>query len=114
VSKGAVFALPWTRVALWPSQLTDLSTAGWELLALTPRRDAQVLGEVAADPPERLALLLGSEGPGLSREALAAVTRHVRIPMAAGVDSLNVAAAAAVACYALGFASDQVIGMSHE
>jgi tRNA G18 (ribose-2'-O)-methylase SpoU len=112
VSMGAVFALPWTRVAPWPAQLTDLSADGWEILALTPRPDAMALPQVAAKPPERLALLLGSEGPGLSPGALEAVTQHVRIPMSAGVDSLNVAAAAAVACYALGAASGQVIGIS--
>ncbi|MCZ3388187.1 MAG: RNA methyltransferase [Actinomycetia bacterium] len=112
VSMGAVFSLPWTRTSSWPAQLTDLSADGWELLALTPRPEAEALARVAADPPERLALLLGSEGPGLSPDALAAVTRHVRIPMAAGVDSLNVGAAAAVACYALGTASASVIGMS--
>ncbi len=67
---------------------------------------------VAANPPDRLALLLGSEGPGLSPAALDAVTRHVRIPMSSGVDSLNVAAAAAVACYALGAGSQSVIRMS--
>jgi len=112
VSMGAVLTLPWTRTASWPKQLTNLSADGWEILALTPRTDAEALARVAADPPERLALLLGSEGSGLSPEALAAVTRHVRIPMAADVDSLNIAAAAAVACYALGTASASVIGMS--
>ncbi len=112
VSMGAVFSVPWTRADAWPAPLTELAAAGWELLALTPRSEAESLAMVAVDPPERLALLMGSEGPGLSPEALAAVSRHVRIPMAAGVDSLNVAAAAAVACYALGTASASVIGMS--
>lgn len=102
VSMGAVFALPWTRIVEWPAQLTDLAAAGWEIVALTPRPDAEELAVVAASPPDRLALLLGSEGPGLSPAALDAVTRHVRIPMSNGVDSLNVAAAAAVAFYALG------------
>jgi tRNA G18 (ribose-2'-O)-methylase SpoU len=112
VSMGAVFALPWTRVASWPLQLAELAAEGWELVALTPQSDAEALAQVAADPPDRLALLLGSEGHGLSPPALDAVSRRVRIPMAAGVDSLNVAAAAAVACYALGVASGQVIEMS--
>jgi tRNA G18 (ribose-2'-O)-methylase SpoU len=112
VSMGAVFALPWTRIEAWPAQLADLSAAGWEIMALTPRPDAEALPQVVADPPQRLAVLLGSEGPGLSPAALDAVTRHVRIPMSDGVDSLNVAAAAAVACYALGDASRSVIGMS--
>jgi tRNA G18 (ribose-2'-O)-methylase SpoU len=75
---------------------------GWRVLALTPRPDAQVLDTVVAERPERVALVLGTEGHGLTHGALAAVTDHVRIPMAADVDSLNIAAAAAVACYALG------------
>lgn len=101
VSMGAVFGLPWTRVSSWPSQLAELASWGWEIVALTPRPDAEDLRLLATDPPTRLALILGSEGPGLSDSALEAVTRHVRIPMSAGVDSLNVAAAAAVACFAL-------------
>lgn len=105
VSMGAVFSLPWTRLTPWPSSLTELIDQGWEVVALTPRPSAEPLQGVAADPPARLALLLGSEGPGLSEAALRCVTRHVQIPMAAGVDSLNVAAAVAVACYALGAAS---------
>ena len=112
VSMGAVFNLPWTRAASWPAQLTSLSDHGWEILALTPQADAKAIQQVAADPPERLALLLGSEGHGLSTAALDAVTQHVRIPMSADVDSLNVAAAAAVACYALGASSHQVVEMS--
>jgi tRNA G18 (ribose-2'-O)-methylase SpoU len=68
------------------------------LLALTPAADAVAIGEV--DWPERSALLFGSEGPGLSDAWLAAADRCVRIPMRAGVDSLNVAAAAAVAFFA--------------
>ena len=59
------------------------------------------LDELAADPPERLALVLGTEGDGLSRRTIAAVDLTVRIPMAGGVDSLNVAAAGAVAAWAL-------------
>jgi len=105
VSMGAVFSLPWTRLGPWPSSLTELYDEGWEVVALTPRPTAEPLSSVAAQPPARLALLLGSEGPGLSQDALRSVTRHVRIPMAAGVDSLNVAAAVAVACYGLGDAS---------
>jgi len=105
VSMGAVFSLPWTRLAPWPTSLTGLADEGWEVIALTPRPNAEPLSTVAAQPPARIALLLGSEGPGLSEGALRSVTRHVRIPMAPGVDSLNVAAAVAVACYALGDAS---------
>jgi len=102
---GAVFSLPWTRLTPWPSALTTLAERGWEVVALTPRAAAEPLASVAAEPLARIALLLGSEGPGLSEAALSAVTRHVRIPMADGVDSLNVAAAVAVACYEFGAAS---------
>ncbi len=69
--------------------------AGLRLLALTPAAGATPLREVIA--PERWAVMLGAEGPGLSAAALAAADERVRIPMAAGVDSLNVATAAAVA-----------------
>ena len=74
--------------------------------ASRPRRwrcedDSVGLDELAADPPERLALVLGTEGDGLSRRTIAAVDVTVRIPMAGGVDSLNVAAAGAVAAWAL-------------
>jgi tRNA G18 (ribose-2'-O)-methylase SpoU len=99
---GAVFSIPWTRCAPWPATLTSMGADGWHVLALTPRPEAQELGEAAAAAPERVALVLGTEGHGLTDGALAAVTGHVRIPMAAGVDSLNIAAAAAVACYAFG------------
>lgn len=102
VSMGAVFSIPWTRCATWPATLTSMDADGWHVLALTPRPEAQELGEAAAAAPERVALVLGTEGHGLTDGALAAVTGHVRIPMAAGVDSLNIAAAAAVACYAFG------------
>lgn len=102
VSMGAVFTLPWTRCVSWPDPLDSLRLAGWRLVAMTPRASAQSLLDFALGPDDRVALLLGTEGAGLSAEALAAVTDHVRIPMAPGVDSLNVAAAAAVACFALG------------
>lgn len=101
VSMGAVFTLPWTRVGNWPAGLAELREAGFELLALTPRAGATSLRAVATNPPAKLGLLFGTEGDGLTAEALQVVTRHVQIPMARSVDSLNVAAAAAVACYAL-------------
>jgi tRNA G18 (ribose-2'-O)-methylase SpoU len=101
VSMGTVFAVPWTRLAPWPSALAALRTQGFTVAALTPGPDAVPLDEVAAAPPERLVLALGTEGEGLSPAALGHCTLAVRIPMADGVDSLNVAAASAVACYAL-------------
>jgi tRNA G18 (ribose-2'-O)-methylase SpoU len=102
VSMGAVFAVPWARLAPWPDALGALRDLGFTLLALTPDAAATSLAELGPDLIARPALLLGAEGAGLSAEALAVADHRVRIPMAAGVDSLNVAAAAAVAFYALG------------
>jgi tRNA G18 (ribose-2'-O)-methylase SpoU len=102
VSMGAVFAVPWARLAPWPAALSDVRAMGFTVLALTPDVDAVSIAELTPDVTDRTALLLGAEGPGLSADALAAADLRVRIPMAAGVDSLNVAAAAAVAFYALG------------
>jgi tRNA G18 (ribose-2'-O)-methylase SpoU len=101
VSMGEVFKVPYTRLEPWPRGLARLREAGYRLLALTPGVDAVPLPEFRPAPGERLALLLGAEGPGLSPAALAAADTRVCIPMAAGVDSLNVAAAAAVAFYAV-------------
>ena len=101
VSMGTVFAVPWARLEPWPAALGLLADHGFRAMALTPAPDAVDLRSLRLAPQEKVALLLGSEGEGLSRHALAACDLKVRIPMAAGVDSLNVAAAAAVACYAL-------------
>jgi tRNA G18 (ribose-2'-O)-methylase SpoU len=102
VSMGAVFAVPWARLTPWPSALADVRALGFTVLALTPEPAATSLAALTPEVTDRAALLLGAEGPGLSDAALAAADLRVRIPMAAGVDSLNVAAAAAVAFYALG------------
>lgn len=104
VSMGAVFALPYARMADWHGGLAALRGQGFQLLALTPAADAVPLDDVA--PAERRALLLGAEGDGLSSRWLREADAAVRIPMgetalARGVDSLNVVAAAAIACYAL-------------
>src|SRR5450631_633378 len=101
VSMGEVFSIPYARIELWPSGLTELREAGFRVLALTPDSRASSIDEIAVRDGEKLALLLGAEGPGLSRSALEAATSAVRIPMGNGVDSLNVAAAAAVACYVI-------------
>lgn len=106
VSMGTVFQVPWTRVAPWPGEpggpegVGALRAAGFTVAALALTEDAVPLDTLAADPPERLALVLGTEGDGLARATLAAVDVVVRIPMARGVDSLNVAAASAVAFWA--------------
>lgn len=100
VSMGTVFQVPWTRLEPWPDGLGALREAGFTVAALALADDALTLDELVAAPPERLALVLGTEGDGLSRQAVAAADVVVRIPMAGGVDSLNVAAASAVAFWA--------------
>nr|WP_029287580.1 RNA methyltransferase [Cellulomonas sp. HZM] len=100
VSMGTVFQVPWTRIEAWPSGIDDLRAAGFVTAALALSDDSITLDELVADPPERLALVLGAEGHGLKAQTIAACDRVVRIPMAGGVDSLNVAAAAAVAFWA--------------
>ncbi|MEU6480284.1 RNA methyltransferase [Streptomyces sp. NPDC047017] len=101
VSMGAVFSVPYARLDVWPGGLGAVREAGFSLLALTPAEQAKSLDEVAPHRRERVALMLGAEGQGLSRRALAAADQWVRIPMSHGVDSLNVGAAAAVAFYAV-------------
>lgn len=99
-SMGAVFALPWTRIEWWDG-VTLLRARGFTVAALTPAADATPLEDLAPGPA-RLAIALGAEGPGLSRRWLDEADVRVRIPMREGVDSLNVAAAAAIALHALG------------
>ncbi|MDR6865020.1 RNA methyltransferase [Phycicoccus sp. 3266] len=101
VSMGTVFQVPWTRIEPWPAGIADLQRHGFTVATLALADDAVSLDELAADPPERLALVLGTEGDGLSHHTLAAADLTVTIPMAGGVDSLNVAAAGAVAAWAL-------------
>src|SRR5205814_9221325 len=95
------FAVPYTRLAPWPAALDQVRAAGFTLLALTPADDALPIQRVPAAARRRPAVLLGAEGPGLSRGTLAASDHRVVIPMRNGVDSLNVAAAAAVAFWEL-------------
>lgn len=105
VSMGAVFAIPYARMAGWYDGLADLTSAGFRVLALTPDEGATPVGAaLRASGP--VALLLGTEGDGLSARWLHEADEAVRIPMnpaarAAGVDSLNVVAAAAIACHLL-------------
>jgi tRNA G18 (ribose-2'-O)-methylase SpoU len=104
VSMGHVLRVPFAELVsdptAWPAELDALRGDGRRLVALTPRPEAVPLGE-AKLAGARIALLLGAEGPGLSDAALEAADEWVRIPMAAGVDSLNVATAAAIAFNAL-------------
>jgi tRNA G18 (ribose-2'-O)-methylase SpoU len=97
VSLGHVLNIPFARVEPWPKGLDAVRAAGFTVLALTPEATATPIGELAAAPPERVAFVLGAEGPGLSDAALAAADHRVRIPMTDTVDSVNVATAAALA-----------------
>jgi tRNA G18 (ribose-2'-O)-methylase SpoU len=101
VSMGEVFAVPYARLEPWPAALAEVRAAGFTVLALTPSADSVPLQRLDAAARDRPALLLGAEGAGLSRQALAASDLRVAIPMRRGVDSLNVAAAAAVAFWEL-------------
>jgi tRNA G18 (ribose-2'-O)-methylase SpoU len=105
VSMGAVFAIPYARMTGWYDGLAELKSAGFRVLALTPDERAVPI-DSAAGGAGRAALLLGTEGDGLSARWLHEADEAVRIPMnpaarAAGVDSLNVVAAAAIACHLL-------------
>ena len=102
VSMGEVIALPYARLEPWPDGLARVREAGFTVLALTPAEGALPMQRLEPHQRVRTALLLGAEGPGLSGNALAASDVPVRIPMRRGVDSLNVAAAAAVAFWELG------------
>ncbi|MCW2544332.1 MAG: hypothetical protein JWM40_1884 [Frankiales bacterium] len=102
VSMGEVLAVPYAYVDDWPAGLGQLQDAGYRLLSMTPAADATPLDQVEVGPDDKVALLLGAEGPGLTDQAMARSDDRVRIPMAAGVDSLNVAAAAAVGCWVIG------------
>jgi tRNA G18 (ribose-2'-O)-methylase SpoU len=104
VSMGAVFAIPYARMTDWHGGLAGLRAAGFRLLALTPDQSALPIDKVRMG--EHAALMLGTEGDGLSSRWLDQADAAVCIPMAptamaAGVDSLNVVAAAAVACHSL-------------
>ncbi|MFD7938383.1 TrmH family RNA methyltransferase [Streptomyces sp. NPDC048253] len=100
VSMGAVFSVPYARFDAWPAGLDVVRDAGYDILAMTPDEKATPLDELNPARFEKSAIMLGSEGHGLSTYALRAADEWVRIPMSAGIDSLNVAAASAVAFYA--------------
>ena len=100
VSMGHVLRVPFAHFESWPEDLKLLRDEGFRIAALTPRGDARPLRDAGLDQG-RVAVLLGSEGPGLTDEAIEAADVAVRIPMAGGVDSLNVATAGAVTFHAL-------------
>lgn len=97
VSMGTVFQVPWARLESWPDNLQTLHELGFKSAALALKEDSLTLEELSARRDEKLALILGTEGHGLSFRTLAACDDTVMIPMSHGVDSLNVAAASAVA-----------------
>lgn len=100
VSMGHALLVPYARTAQWPGDLALLRERGFRLLATTPNAAAQSLpAAMATIRRERVAILVGAEGPGLSTMALRASDLQVRIPMTRGTDSLNVATAAALAFY---------------
>lgn len=101
VSMGTVFQVPWTRLPPWREATAELHAHGFHLAALALQEGAVALDDFARTRPDRVAVIFGAEGDGLSRSALAAADTVVTIPMAGGVDSLNVAAASAVALWAL-------------
>ncbi|MEA5154182.1 RNA methyltransferase [Raineyella sp.] len=104
VSMGAVFSLPWARIESWADAVPTLRDAGYLTLAMALSDDSRPLPDVARGlaADRKVAILLGTEGGGLSRRWMEQADIVVRIPMGHGIDSLNVAAASAVACYALG------------
>ncbi|TYC01416.1 RNA methyltransferase [Micromonospora sp. WP24] len=102
VSMGEVFAVPYAKFEQWPAGLEQAQEAGFTVLAMTPAPDAVPIQRLSPAQRERAALLLGAEGPGLTAAAQRASDVRVVVPMRRGVDSLNVAAAAAVAFWELG------------
>lgn len=100
VSMGHALLVPYARSANWPADLTTLKDSGFRLLAMTPDDGARALAEaMAAARDDRVAVLVGAEGPGLTPATLRLSDVRVRIPMSRGTDSLNVATAAALAFY---------------
>lgn len=96
-SMGATLSVPFVKAPQWPGAITDLRADGFTVIALTPRLAAEPLEDVR--PIAKLALLVGSEGDGLTDDALQATTLLARIPTTTAVDSLNVTTAASIAMY---------------
>lgn len=100
VSMGTVFQVPWTRLESWPADIEVLKDAGYVVAGMTLGEGAITLDELVAEDHEKLALVFGTEGDGIVPATDRLLARRVTIPMMGGVDSLNVAAASAVAFYA--------------
>ncbi|MFM2411916.1 MAG: hypothetical protein RLZZ587_249 [Actinomycetota bacterium] len=101
VSMGTVLQVPWTRIPSWPAGVDELRGLGFTVAALALSDDSISLDEFVAEGHEKVAVVFGSEGHGLTERTLKSCDRVVRIPMAHGVDSLNVAASTAVTLYAI-------------
>ncbi len=100
VSMGEAYRLPYARLGSFPEDLEQIHAAGFTTLALTPGGEVDI-GELSFAPDQKVALVLGSEGPGLGDGTIAACSIRTRIPMSGAVDSLNVGSAASVAFYAI-------------
>jgi tRNA G18 (ribose-2'-O)-methylase SpoU len=98
---GTVFQVPWARLDSWPGGLEELKRLGFTVAAMELTDDALDVDALGARGVDRLALVLGTEGAGIAPGTLDAVDLAVKIPMRPGVDSLNVAAASAVAFWEL-------------
>jgi tRNA G18 (ribose-2'-O)-methylase SpoU len=100
VSMGHALLVPFAKAERWPADLYRLRDNGFRILAMTPGPQTRTLSEMMDDlRDEKVAVLVGAEGPGLTEMALRAADARVRIPMSRGTDSLNVATAAALAFY---------------
>ena len=102
VSMGTAFSVPFARVDDVTKTLARMRDGGYATIGLTPDSTAREISQVKLESGQKRALVLGSERSGLSKATLGECSLHVKVPMRDGVDSLNVAAAAAIACYALG------------
>jgi tRNA G18 (ribose-2'-O)-methylase SpoU len=105
VSMGSVFTVPWTRIPNWPTSINELKDLGFHTIAVSPHniggKQSQDLRRFTASPHDRIALVLGTEGEGLTAASLDNCDQSVHIPMSNDVSSLNVASAAAVVFWAL-------------
>jgi len=106
VSMGTVFQVPWTRIgqtkADWPDKMQELKDLGFKTLAMALRNDTVDIDDEELHREKKLAIILGTEGTGLTPKTINECDYTVKIPMAHGVDSLNVGAAGAIAFWELG------------
>ena len=106
VSMGTVFQVPWGRIGEvkedWPSAMTELKELGFKTAAMALSNNSVSIDDEALANEERLAIVLGTEGTGLTKQTIADCDYTVKIPMSNGVDSLNVGAAGAIAFWQLG------------